>query len=162
MTWSFVFHVWALGNGARNSFIIFDVKRGQIGPVGWVKRRRQRWVKQECVFEEKQCMLHMWLDLLSWIVGGLMSSSARAASFCLHAAWPILGFSACTRVSIPYLLVTWSSITSTVKALGEGFSLSFLETLGKNSCTNNRCVLWSQAKTSFFFFKEWQVTSPLI
>lgn len=159
MTGGFVFHVWTLGNRARNSFIIFDVERGQSGPVGRVKQKR--WGREKtCVSENKHCMLHMWLDLLRWIVSGLMSSFTHTASFCLHAAWPILSFSSCTCVSIPYLLTLWSPFTSTVKALGERFSLSFLKTLGKEkSCTNNRCVLWSQA--TFIFFKEWYVPNPL-
>lgn len=38
MTGGFVFHVWPLGNRARNSFIIFDIERGQSGPVRRVKR----------------------------------------------------------------------------------------------------------------------------
>lgn len=49
-------------------------------------------------------MLCMLLDLLSWVVGGLMSSFTHAVSFCSHAARPCFSFSAHTHVHFPICL----------------------------------------------------------
>lgn len=66
-------------------------------------------------------MLQMQSNLLSWIVGSLMSWFTHAASFCLGSASVSLYMCA-----FPYLLILWSSITATPRALGEDFPNLFL------------------------------------
>lgn len=116
---------------------------------GWRRRKR---------------MLCMWLDLLSRIVGGLMSSFTHAASFCLNAARPSFSFSAHTPVCVPICLFFDLPSHLLFRHLDSIFKAPFfpLHSSGfwrKNSCTNNRCVLLSQPTTSIF--KECYVPNPL-
>ncbi len=105
-------------------------------------------------------MLPMWLDLLSWIVGGLMSSFAHAASFCLHAA----GFSAHARVRFPicpfFDLPSHLLLRHLESAFKASFSPPLLRTLGKKIAAQTTDVC-SDPGPPLPFFKEWYVPNPL-
>lgn len=108
-------------------------------------------------------MRRMWSDLLSWIVGGLMSSSTHAASFCLPICAASLRFqhtymcfnSLCLLFDLPHLLL--GHLQNIFKAPCLLHASGLWKKGKENSCTNNRCVLWSQAATSIL--KEWYVPS---
>lgn len=101
-------------------------------------------------------MRRMWSDLLSWIVGGLMSSSTHAASFCLPICAASLRFqhtymcfnSLCLLFDLPHLLL--GHLQNIFKAPCLLHASGLWKKGKENSCTNNRCVLWSQAATSIF------------
>lgn len=101
-------------------------------------------------------MRRMWSDLLSWIVGGLMSSSTHAASFCLPICAASLRFqhtymcfnSLWLLFDLPHLLL--GHLQNIFKAPCLLHASGRWKKGKENSCTNNRCVLWSQAATSIF------------
>lgn len=107
-------------------------------------------------------MRRMWSDLLSWIVGGLMSSSTHAASFCLPICAASLQFqctyvcfnSLCLLFDLPHLL------------------LRHLESIFKAPCLLHASGLWKKRKKKIAvqttdvcsdprpphpFLKEWYV-----
>lgn len=154
MTWSFAFHVRTLGNRTRNHLIRFDAKRGQWGPglAKWNVWRETQWLNALHVVGPAQLDCR-WSDVI-------IHTCCQFLPACCTAQ---LQFQCTYTCSFPYLLILWSSIASTVKALGRALSrppfLFHSSALWeKNSCTNNRCVLWSQATTSIF--KEWYVPNP--
>lgn len=160
MTRGFVFHVWTPGSRKRNILIHFDVK---------TKKRPVRSSLAEGNRRDDErhtnWMLRMWLDLLRWIVGGLMSSFSQFLPSCCTAQ---LQFQ-CTyyTCSIPYLPILWSSITSTVKALGERF-LSFKAPflfrssgLWEKKIAVQTTDVRSDPRPPLPFFKEWYVPNPL-
>lgn len=106
-------------------------------------------------------MRRMWSDLLSWIVGGLMSSSTHVASFCLPICAASLRFqhtymcfnSLCLLFDLPHLL------------------LGHLQNIFKAPCLLHASGLWkkkiavqttdvcSDPRPPHPFLKEWYVPS---
>lgn len=121
--WGFVFLVRTLGNRARNSFISFDAKRGQLGPV---------WQSETKGMNEKKNAVYVWRET------HLLNALHVVGPAQLDCGWPDVIIHTCSQFlpscctaqlqfqctytcSFPYLLILWSPIASTVKALGECF-----------------------------------------
>lgn len=166
MTRSFVFHVWTLGIRTRRIFISFHVKRRPLRSslADWNRGNEEE--KETSVFVSHRLNATHVVGPAQWGFGWsdviIHTCSQFLPSCCM--AW--LQFQCTHTCSLPYLLILWSYITSTVKELGERFQGLLFFPFHSSGLWGEKIAVQttdvrSDPRPPLPFFKEWYVPNPL-